>query len=146
MATAASVKAKLQRLIGGANATTGAADTTLTAAVNTLKSGYGSSGDDSDRTYFTYTWRGTSYKFYFLPGQTWDDWFNDTKYANVGSALIHFYGMVGITASLDWVQDENDINGGYDVADRLIYPDTGYEASSSEVIQPIEYGVIYWNN
>ena len=144
MATAESVKAKLQRLIDDANATTGATDTTLAAAVNTLKSGYGSSGDDSDRSYFTYTWRGTSYKFYFLPGQTWGEWFNDTKYANIGTALIHFYGSVGISASVDWVQESEDY--GYDVADRLLYPDTGNEVSAYDSIQPIEYGVIYWNN
>lgn len=42
MATADSVKAKMQGLIDSANAKTGAGDTTLTAAVNTLIAGFGS--------------------------------------------------------------------------------------------------------
>lgn len=142
MATAESVKAKLQRLIDDANATTGAADTTLTAAVNTLKSGYGSSG--GDKTSFTYTWRGTKYKFYFLPGQTWDEWFNDTTHANKDYTLVSFYGGVGISASIGWVQESDDY--GYDVADMLMYPDMESSVMPHEEIQPIEYGVSYWNS
>ena len=44
MATADSVKAKMQGLIDSANAKTGAGDATLTAAVNTLIAGFGSGG------------------------------------------------------------------------------------------------------
>ncbi len=44
MATADSVKAKMQGLIDSANAKTGASDATLTAAVNTLIAGFGSGG------------------------------------------------------------------------------------------------------
>lgn len=44
MATAESVKAKLQGLIGLANTTTGKADTDLTAAVNALIAGFGQGG------------------------------------------------------------------------------------------------------
>ena len=47
MATADSVKAKMQGLIDSANAATGAEDTTLTAAVNTLIAGFGSGGGES---------------------------------------------------------------------------------------------------
>lgn len=47
MATADSVKAKMQGLIDSANATTGAADTTLTGAVNTLIAGFGQGGGSS---------------------------------------------------------------------------------------------------
>ena len=42
MATANSVKTKMQGLIDSANAKTGANDSTLTDAVNTLISGFGS--------------------------------------------------------------------------------------------------------
>lgn len=48
MATAESVKAKIQGLITTANATTGSSDTDLTTAVNALVSGYGQGGGDSD--------------------------------------------------------------------------------------------------
>ena len=44
MATAASVKAKIQGLIDTANATTGGSDTNLTSAVNALVDGYGQGG------------------------------------------------------------------------------------------------------
>lgn len=44
MATADSVKAKMQGLIDSANAKTGGNDTTLTAAVNALIAGFGSGG------------------------------------------------------------------------------------------------------
>lgn len=44
MATADSVKTKMQGLIDSANAKTGASDATLTAAVNTLIAGFGSGG------------------------------------------------------------------------------------------------------
>lgn len=47
MATADSVKAKMQGLIDSANAKTGASDATLTAAVNTLIAGFGS-GESED--------------------------------------------------------------------------------------------------
>ena len=47
MATADGVKSKLQGLIDSANATTGAKDITLTAAMNTLIAGYGSGGGSS---------------------------------------------------------------------------------------------------
>lgn len=46
MATADSVKAKLQGLIDAANAVTGTADTDMTAAVNNLISGFGGGGID----------------------------------------------------------------------------------------------------
>lgn len=46
MATADSVKAKLQGLIDAANAVTGTADTDMTAAVNSLISGFGGGGAD----------------------------------------------------------------------------------------------------
>jgi hypothetical protein len=100
-------------------------------------------GGGGDKTSFTYTWNGTEYKFYFLPGQTWEEWFPDTVYANKDQALIYFYGLVGITASIDWVQESDDY--GYDVADCLNYPDTGDGVSPSDLIQPIDYGVSYWN-
>lgn len=48
MATADSVKAKIQGLINTANETTGKNDATLTEAVNHLKEGYGQGGGDSD--------------------------------------------------------------------------------------------------
>lgn len=44
MATADSVRAKMQGLIDSANAKTGSGDTTLTAAVNALIAGFGSGG------------------------------------------------------------------------------------------------------
>lgn len=47
MATADSVKAKMQGLIDSANAKTGGNDSTLTAAVNTLIAGFGSGGGSS---------------------------------------------------------------------------------------------------
>lgn len=47
MATAGSVKAKMQGLIDSANAKTGGNDTTLTGAVNTLIAGFGSGGGSS---------------------------------------------------------------------------------------------------
>lgn len=47
MATADSVKSKLQGLIDSANAKTGGNDTTLTGAVSTLIAGYGSGGGSS---------------------------------------------------------------------------------------------------
>ena len=47
MATADSVKAKMQGLIDSANAKTGGNDTTLTAAVNALIAGFGSGGGGS---------------------------------------------------------------------------------------------------
>lgn len=47
MATADSVKAKMQGLIDSANAKTGGNDTTLTAAVNALIAGFGSGGGTS---------------------------------------------------------------------------------------------------
>lgn len=47
MATADSVKSKLQGLIDSANEKTGGNDTTLTAAMNTLIAGYGSGGGSS---------------------------------------------------------------------------------------------------
>lgn len=47
MATADSVKAKLQGLIDKANSTTGESDTDLTAAVGRLIEGYGSEGSDT---------------------------------------------------------------------------------------------------
>lgn len=47
MATADSVKAKMQGLIDSTNAKTGGSDTNLTAAVNTLIAGYGASGGAS---------------------------------------------------------------------------------------------------
>lgn len=47
MATAESVKAKLQGLISLANNTTGKTDTDLTAAVNTLITGFGQGGEES---------------------------------------------------------------------------------------------------
>ncbi len=47
MATAQSVKAKLQGLIDSANAATGGSDTTLDAAVGTLIGGFGSGGGGS---------------------------------------------------------------------------------------------------
>ena len=96
-----------------------------------------------DKTSFTYTWNNSDYKFYFLPGQTWEEWFNDTVHANKNQTLIYFYGMVGITASIDWIQE--DENYGYDVADCLLYPDTGNAVYPEDLIQPIEYGVSYWN-
>ena len=46
MATADSVKAKLQGLIDAANAVTGTTDTDMTAAVNNLISGFGGGGID----------------------------------------------------------------------------------------------------
>lgn len=46
MATADSVKAKLQGLLDAANAATGNSDATLAAAVNTLIDGYGKGGGD----------------------------------------------------------------------------------------------------
>lgn len=48
MATADSVKAKLQGLIDAANATTGNADADLTTAVNALVAGFGQSGGSSE--------------------------------------------------------------------------------------------------
>lgn len=45
MATADSVKSKLQELIDTANAATGNADTDLTTAVNSLVAGFGQGGD-----------------------------------------------------------------------------------------------------
>lgn len=48
MATADSVKAKIQGLIDTANATTGESDTDLTAAVSRLIDGYGSGGASAD--------------------------------------------------------------------------------------------------
>lgn len=50
MATADSVKAKMQGLIDSANAKTGGNDTTLTAAMNTLIAGFGSGGGSSGGT------------------------------------------------------------------------------------------------
>lgn len=47
MATADSVKAKMQGLIDSANAKTGGNDTTLTGAVSTLIAGFGSGGGSS---------------------------------------------------------------------------------------------------
>ena len=47
MATAESVKAKIQGLINTANETTGGADTDLTSAVNTLAAGFGQGGESS---------------------------------------------------------------------------------------------------
>ena len=44
MSTPATIKAALQSLISQANATTGASDTTVTAAVETLIDGYGGTG------------------------------------------------------------------------------------------------------
>jgi hypothetical protein len=50
MATADSVKAKMQGLIDSANAKTGGNDSTLTAVVNALIAGYGSGGGSSGGT------------------------------------------------------------------------------------------------
>lgn len=51
MATADSVKAKMQGLIDSANAKTGGNDTTLTAAVNALIAGFGSGGGGTGLAY-----------------------------------------------------------------------------------------------
>lgn len=48
MATAESVKSKIQTLIATANSTTGKSDTDLTTAVNSLVSGYGQGGGGVD--------------------------------------------------------------------------------------------------
>lgn len=50
MATADSVKAKIQGLIDSSNETTGQNDTDLTSAVNHLKEGYGQGGGDQSGT------------------------------------------------------------------------------------------------
>ena len=50
MATADSVKAKMQGLIDSANAKTGGNDTTLTGAVSALIAGFGQGGGSSDGT------------------------------------------------------------------------------------------------
>lgn len=55
MATAESVKAKIQGLINTVNSTTGGADTDLTAAVNTLVAGFGSGGGAFEVTEGTIT-------------------------------------------------------------------------------------------
>lgn len=47
MATADSVKAKIQGLIDTSNATTGQSDTDLTSAINHLKEGYGQGGEST---------------------------------------------------------------------------------------------------
>lgn len=52
MATADSVKAKIQDLIDSANATTGQNETDLTAAVNHLKEGFGQGGDNYYDTFW----------------------------------------------------------------------------------------------
>lgn len=51
MATADSVKAKMQGLIDSANAKTGGNDSTLTAAVNALIAGFGSGGGGTGLAY-----------------------------------------------------------------------------------------------
>lgn len=51
MATAESVKEKIQNLIATANSTTGGADTDLTAAVNALIAGFGTGGGGASGIY-----------------------------------------------------------------------------------------------
>ena len=55
MATAESVKNKIQGLIDSANATTGNSDADMTTAVASLIAGFGSSGDSSGTAFYTGT-------------------------------------------------------------------------------------------
>ena len=134
MATAASVKAKLQRLIDGANATTGATDTTLAAAVNTLKSGYGSSGGScAYETPHTFTYEGKTYLF--IPGQTWNEWMNYDAGCNryQGDHFVAYYGSV----SAKWHIGYDEENA-CDIANCLTY--NGSYVDEYAYIQAGEYG------
>lgn len=132
MATAESVKAKLQRLIDDANATTGATDTTLTDAVETLKSGYGSSGGScAYETPHTFLYEEKTYLF--LPGQTWDEWLNSSGGNSAQrNHFIHFYGSVAAGWHIGSDAEGND------AANCLTY--NGVPVSSSDLIQAGEYG------
>ena len=143
MAKHTSLSALFKAIADAIRSKTGGTDNIVADDFPEAIKGIPSGGGNSDST-FTYTWRGTKYKFYFLPGQTWDEWFNDTTHANKDSALVGFYGSVGISASIDWVQESDGY--GYDVADMLMYPDMESSVMSHEEIQPIEYGVSYWNS
>jgi hypothetical protein len=97
MATADSVKAKIQGLINSANATTEQNDTTLTDAVNHLKEGYGQGGGDNYYDTFWDAYQENGNVSSYLNRFSGKGWTNETfkpKYdirPNGGSMTSCFY-------------------------------------------------------
>lgn len=110
MATAESVKAKIQGLIDTANNTTGNADKDLTAAVGALVAGYGAGGGSED--YYNTLWdifqqngERANYQYAFA-GHGWNDETFKPKYpikATSGSGMFYLSQITELPAgAVDW--------------------------------------------
>lgn len=107
MATADSVKAKIQGLIDTANETTQQNDTTLTDAVNHLKEGYGQGGDNHYDTFWdSFQLNGERRNYgYSFAGEGWNNSTFKPKYpiVAVGEAS-YMFNEFGVT-DFDFVEE-----------------------------------------
>ena len=108
MATADSVKAKIQGLIDSSNATTGKNATDLTSAVNHLKEGYGQGGGDNHYDAFWDSFQDNGNRRAYGYGFAGEGWNNDTfkpKYPIIATGdCSYMFNENGVT-DFDFVKE-----------------------------------------
>ena len=138
MAKYTSLAALFKAIADAIRGKTGGTDTIVADDFPKAIEGIASGGGGCDYE-FPHTFMFFGKCYLFLPGQTWDDWmFVAGGSQSQGNDMIPFYGSVAPT----WAVGTDE--AGYDIAEVLIYPDTGYTVSQWDEIQPITYGLTDW--
>lgn len=132
MAKYNSLKALFVAIADAIRAKTGGADTIKAEDFPMAIEGI-SGGGCGYETPHTFIYEGKTYLF--LPGQAWYEWFNCKGGNNdQGGDFVVFYNTITAWWHIGADEYENDI------ANTLIYPDTGIAVGDSDIIQAIEYG------